>query len=105
MWWFIFGAIAFLVTLLIWKNAYTDRYYDSRVHGYVYTDKLRLPLWAFLLLMAGFFTPILNIFMTAFMIYILIANLCKEGIYIRFKSNSILSKIGSFFNKNIFKDK
>lgn len=105
MWWFIFGAIAFLVTLLIWKNTYTDRRYDSRVQGYVYTDKLRLPLWAFLLLMAGFFTPILNIFTTIGMIFILVVNLRDRDIYIRFKSNSIPSKIGSFFNKNIFKDK
>jgi hypothetical protein len=105
MWWFIFGAIAFLVTLLIWKNTYTDKIYDSRVRGYVYTDKLRLPLWAFLLLIAGFFTPILNIITTASMIIILIVNLSNKDIHIRFKSNSILSKIGSFFNKNIFKDK
>lgn len=105
MWWFIFGAIAFLVTLVLWKNTYTDKTYDSRVHGYVYTDKLRLPLWAFLLLMAGFFTPILNIITTVSMIILLAVNLCEEDIYIRFKSNSILSKIGSFFNKNIFKDK
>lgn len=105
MWWFIFGAIALLVTLVIWKNTYTDMIYDSRVHGYVYTDKLRLPLWAFLLLIAGFFTPILNIITTALMIIILVVGLCNEYIYIRFKSNSILSKIGSFFNKNIFKDK
>jgi hypothetical protein len=105
MWWFIFGAIAFLVTLVIWKNTYTDKIYDSRVKGYVYTDKLRLPLWAFLLLIAGFFTPILNIITTVIMIILLVANLCNQGLYIRFKSNSILSKIGSFFNKNIFKDK
>jgi hypothetical protein len=105
MWWFIFGAIAFLVTLLIWKNTYTDRRYDSRAHGYVYTDKLRLPLWAFLLLIAGFFTPILNIITTVIMIIVLIVNLREKDIYIHFKSNSILSKIGSFFNKNIFKDK
>lgn len=104
MWWFIFGAIAFLVTLVIWKNTYTVRRYDSRVHNYVYTDKLRLPLWAFLLLMAGFLTPIFNI-ITTVIIIILAVNFCEEDIYIRFKSNSILSKIGSFFNKNIFKDK
>lgn len=104
MWWFIFGAIAFLVTLVLWKNTYTDKRYDSRVHDYVYTDKLRLPLWAFLLLMAGYFTPILNI-ITAIIIIILLVEFCEEDIYIRFKSNSIISKIGSFFNKNIFKDK
>lgn len=105
MWWFIFGAIAFLVTLVLWKNTYTDKIYDSRVHDYVYTDKLRLPLWAFLLLMAGFFTPILNIIMTVLMIFMLVVSLCEKDIYIHFKSNSILSRIGSFFNKNIFKDK
>lgn len=105
MWWFIFGAIAFLVTLVLWKNTYTDKIYDSRVRDYVYTDKLRLPLWAFLLLIAGFFTPILNIFTTIIMIFILVAGLREKAIFIRFKSNSIISKIGSFFNKNIFKDK
>lgn len=108
MLWIIFGVIALSVLLLVWKNTYRKRgfvdYYNS--NEFVYSNRLRLPLWLLLIFIAVFLTPILNVVATivAIVIFSIKSN---DGWYIHFdiKKNSILSRIIRFFNKDIFKDK
>lgn len=111
MGWYIFGVIPLCIVLFLLKNAYTNRkpIYDkgfgepySKLLGYEYTDKVKMPLWVFTLLVIVFLIPIVNIiFFFGGMIGMLIC-VAHDELFIHFSDKSIWSRIGKFFNKDVF---
>lgn len=118
MGWYIFGVIALCIVLLLLKNAYTNykeiyeqeeferygRIYtrNGKLLGYEYTDKLKMPLWLFALLVIAFLIPIVNIILFfGGMIGVLIC-IGNGDLFIHFSDKSIWSRIGKFLNKDVF---
>lgn len=118
MGWYIFGVIALCIVLFLLKNAYTNRksIYEQEKYeiygktytregkrlGYEYTNKVKMPLWAFALLVIVFLIPIVNLtFFLGGMVGILIY-VANDDLFIYFSDKTILGRIGKFLNKDVF---
>lgn len=117
MGWIIFGVIAFCITLFLWKNSYGDYDWTVRDEEYtmyshiytrkvrdkkVYKDKFRMPLWLLIVGIIGYLTPFVNIVLFSTFMIVMIAMWTTDGAYLHFQENSIMDKICSFFNKDVF---
>lgn len=117
MGWIIFGVIAFCITLFLWKNSYRDYDWAERDEEYtqwghiytrkvgdkkVYKDKFRMPLWLLIVGIIGYLTPIVNIILFLVFIGTMIGMWVNGDAYLHFQKNSLMSKICSFFNKDVF---
>ena len=117
MGWYIFGIISLGMILFLLKNAYWHRksVYEEREYtrggrtytkdvmvGYEYYDKIKMPLWFFIVSLGVFLTPILNIIITIIWVISLILLWARDEIFIHFNEQTIMGKIGKFFNKDIF---
>ena len=117
MGWIIFGVIALCITLFILKNSYfdydwaeKDEEYTQFGHTYtrkvrdkkVYKDKFRMPLWLLIIGIIGYLIPIVNIILfLAFMVSMIVMWVNGDA-YLHFQESSLMSKICSFFNRNVF---
>lgn len=117
MGWIIFGVIALCITLFLLKNSYwdydwTERDEEYTLYGHTYTkkvrdkkeykDKFKMPLWYLLLLIVAFTTPIINVIIFSFIMIMLIIGYYAGDLHLHFQENSLMSKICSFFNRNVF---
>lgn len=117
MGWIIFGVIALCITLLLWKNSYCDYDWAEKdeeytLYGHIYTrkvrdkkvykDKFRMPLWLLIVGIIGYLTPIVNIILFLVFIGAMIGAWVSGDVYLHFKETSLMSKICSFFNKDVF---
>ena len=117
MGWIIFGVIALCITLFLWKNSYRDYDWTERVEEYnqwghiytrkvrdkkVYKDKFRMPLWLLIVGIIGYLTPIANIILFWVFMVSMIAMWVNGDAYLHFQKNSLMDKICSFFNRNVF---
>lgn len=118
MGWYIFGVIALCIVLLLLKNAYTNykaiyeqeeyegygRTYtrQGKLLGYEYTDKVKMPLWLFALIVIAFLIPIVNIVLFIGGIIEILICVGNGNLFIHFSDKSILGRIGKFLNKDVF---
>lgn len=117
MGWIIFGVFAFCITLFLWKNSYRDYDWTERDEEYtlyghtytrkvrdkkVYTDKFRMPLWLLIVGIIGYLTPIVNIILFFAFIATMIGMWVNGEAYLHVQETSLMSKICSFFNRNVF---
>lgn len=113
----IFGVIALCITLFLWKNSYRDYDWTERDEectqwGHIYTrkvrdkkvykDKFRMPLWLLIVGIIGYLTPIVNIILFFAFIATMFAMWVNGDAYLHFQKNSLMDKICSFFNRNVF---
>lgn len=118
MGWYIFGIIALCIVLFLLKNAYRDRTaiheeeeYDAfgrtytrkgKLLGYEYSNKVKMPLWLFVIIIIVGLIPILNIILFLGGL-IGIGILRSSGdIFIHFNDKSICGRIVKFLNKDVF---
>lgn len=117
MGWIIFGVIALCITLFLWKNSYGDYDWAERDEKYtqyshiytgkvrdkkVYKDKFRMPLWLLIVGIIGYLTPIVNIILFFAFMVVMIVMWSNGDVYLHFQETSLMSKICSFFNKDVF---
>lgn len=118
MGWYIFGVIALFIVLFLLKNAYRDKTaiyekeeYDAfgrtytrkgKLLRYEYSNKVKMPLWLFALLVIAFLIPIVNIILFLGGIIGMIICICNDDIFIHFSDKTICGKIGKFLNKDVF---
>lgn len=118
MGWIVFGIIAFVVTLWVWRHTYTGRekvydrakrdYFDHPPYHWEYRDEDRaaLPRWAFLLVFVVYMVPCANlvVFMTAFIFFI---GFIVDGCFLFFhvEGNRFTRGILAFLTKDVFAKK
>lgn len=117
MGWIVFGIIAFVVTLWVWRHTYTDRekvleresrgFFDHPPCHYVYHDEDRLPLarWVLMLLFVGYMVPILNILLLVVMIVAFVGNIGHDYIHFHLKGNKFTKAMAEFFTKDVYAKK
>lgn len=118
MGWYIFGVIALCIVLFLLKNAYRDRTaihkqeeYDAfgktytrrgKLLGYEYSNKVKMPLWLFAILVIPYLIPGLNIIIFFVEIFIIIYGVYNDVIFIHLSENTLMDKIVKFLNKDVF---
>lgn len=117
MGWIVFGIIAFVVTLWVWRHTYTARekvlerkkesFFDYPPYHWEYKDEDRLPMprWALLLLFVVCVCPIANIILWCVALYLFVDGLIEEGIYFHLKGNRFSNALRAFFTKDVFAKK
>ena len=117
MGWIVFGIVAFVVTLWVWRHTYTDRekvyennenrrYPGCKFHyEYKDEDKVRLPRWMFLIMVVSYSIPFLNAgFFLGFFIYYSHL-LYVEDYYFHIKGNKFTKAVHEFFTKDVYAKK
>ena len=117
MGWYIFGITSLIVILFLWKNAYWQKtptfkdieytqngriYTKEEMVGYEYYDKIKMPLWLFILFLIAFLIPIVNLLIILGLIIFISVGIINDDIYIHFNENTTIGKIGKFLSKDIF---
>ena len=117
MGWIVFGIIAFVVTLWVWRHTYTDRekvyerkkegYFDLPPYHWEYKDedRLAMPRWALLLLFVVCVFPAVNIVLGCIALYLFVHGLIDEDIYFHLKGNRFSNALRAFFTKDVFAKK
>lgn len=114
MGWIVFGIIAFVVTLWVWRHTYTDRekvydrakrdYFDHPPYHWWYKpeDRLPLPRWAMLLLVVLLIIPIVNIVCIGIEAYYYTSALLDRELFFHLEGNRFTRAISAFFTKDVF---
>lgn len=117
MGWIVFGIIAFVVTLWVWRHTYTDRekvyereskdFYDCPPYYYEYADEDRLPLprWGLCLLVLGYMLPIFNILLCFVALYLFVEYSVEGDLYFHLKGNKFTKAVAAFFTKDVYAKK
>lgn len=117
MGWIVFGIIAFVVTLWVWRHTYTDRekvyerkkegFFDSPPYHWEYKDedRLAMPRWALLLLFVVYVFPAVNIVLGCIALYLFVHGLIDEDIYFHLKGNKFTKAMAEFFTKDVYAKK
>lgn len=120
MGWIIFGIIAFVVTLWVWRHIYTDRkkvysdgktgrrsIFDTTPYHLEYDDADRLPLprWILWLLLLGYLTPIVNIIVFVIWVFAFSITCNANAWYFHLKGNKFTKAMAEFFTKDVYAKK
>lgn len=99
--WFILSILFIVITTYVHKHSYTYRNWDINIEDWEYKedDRLKLPLWLFLVGVIILLIPIFNIivFIIGGVMYIL--SYYTDDIY--FHPTGIVKKITEFFSKEL----
>lgn len=111
MGWIVFGIIAFVVTLWVWRHTYTarEKVYDESNNGhYLYDEEDRppLPRWACVLIFVAYMTPVVSLFV------FVAANACywlfaahQNDLFFHVKGNRFTNALRAFLTKDVYAKK